>query len=83
MTTFTQTLPAQLDGSLSLKASPAPLKSHGTLDKYDSFNSTPVIGTEFRDLQLSELLDSVDKDALLRDLAILGEQYSCGLLVPC
>lgn len=41
----------------------------GTLDKYESFDVTKVIGREFPNAQLSELLPD---DAKIRDLAILG-----------
>ncbi|ORX33683.1 TfdA family taurine dioxygenase [Kockovaella imperatae] len=71
MTTVTETLSSLTKGSLSLKTSPVPLKSHGTLNIFESFNSTPTIGTEFRGVQLSALLNATDRDALLRDLAVL------------
>ena len=66
----------------------APLKYGGSLDKYDvsihglspycmltplqSFEVTPAIGREFKDLQLAELLDAPNSDELIRDLAITG-----------
>ncbi len=46
-----------------------PLKSSGTLDEYKSFTVTPVIGQEFPELQISDILND---DAKIRDLAILG-----------
>ena len=46
-----------------------PLQYAGTLDIYESFDSTAVIGREFPTLQLSEILND---DAKLRDLAVLG-----------
>ncbi|KAK7214621.1 hypothetical protein V2G26_002624 [Clonostachys chloroleuca] len=48
-----------------------PLKYSGSLDQYYSFQHTPAIGTEFPDLQVSNLLN---KDEALRDLAILTSQ---------
>lgn len=47
-----------------------PLKYSGSLDNYESFDVTNVIGREFPKLQLSEILND---DAKIRDLAILGE----------
>jgi len=49
---------------------PAPLQYSGTLDQYESFDVTSVIGKEFPKLQLTDLLSD---DAKVRDLAILGE----------
>lgn len=48
---------------------PAPLEYSGSLDHYDSFDVTSVIGREFPKLQLSEILHD---DQKIRDLAILG-----------
>jgi hypothetical protein len=48
----------------------APLKYTKSLDDYESFNVTPVIGREFPKLQLKEILDD---DTKLRDLAVLGD----------
>lgn len=50
-----------------------PLKYSGSLDQYYSFQHTPAIGTEFPDLQVSNLLN---KDEALRDLAILSKSNS-------
>ena len=47
-----------------------PLKSSGSLDSYDQFDVTAVIGREFPGIQLSSILHDDDK---IRDLAILGE----------
>lgn len=46
-----------------------PLVSSGSLNSFEKFDHTNVIGTEFPDLQLSQILDD---DAKIRDLAILG-----------
>ncbi|EXJ54952.1 uncharacterized protein A1O5_12863 [Cladophialophora psammophila CBS 110553] len=48
-----------------------PLKYSGSLDQYQSFDVTKVIGREFPDLQLSEILHD---DAKIRDLAITVSQ---------
>lgn len=50
-----------------------PLKYSGSLDGYKHFDVTPVIGEEFPELQLTEILSDDNK---LRDLAILGMLYS-------
>jgi hypothetical protein len=46
-----------------------PLKYSGSLDQYKSFEVTPIIGREYPELQLSDILSD---DAKIRDLAILG-----------
>jgi alpha-ketoglutarate-dependent taurine dioxygenase len=51
-----------------------PLKYGGSLDKFEHFLPTTIIGIEFPKVQLTDLLDSEDKDILLRDLAILISQ---------
>ncbi|EXJ89612.1 hypothetical protein A1O3_02679 [Capronia epimyces CBS 606.96] len=48
-----------------------PLQYSGSLDGYQSFDLTPVIGREFPTLQLSSLLGD---DRKIRDLAILVSQ---------
>jgi alpha-ketoglutarate-dependent taurine dioxygenase len=50
---------------------PTPLTYSGTLDRYQSFDVTSVIGREFPNLQLTEILND---DAKIRDLAILVSQ---------
>lgn len=47
-----------------------PLQLKGILDQYESFDITPVIGREFKDVNLKEWLRSENSDELLRDLAI-------------
>ena len=64
------------DGS---RASPkrTPMRYGGSLDNYKSFDVTTIIGREFPELQLSDLMNASNSDELLRDLAITG----AGLLV--
>jgi hypothetical protein len=57
------------DGLTQSSAFPTPLQYAGTLDHYESFDVTSVIGREYPKLQLSEILSD---DAKIRDLAILG-----------
>ena len=49
---------------------PKPLKYSGSLDSYESFDATPVIGTEYPTANLVEWLNASNADDLLRDLAI-------------
>lgn len=46
-----------------------PLKYSGSLDEFTHFDVTPVIGREFSDVQLTDILHD---DQKLRDLAITG-----------
>ncbi|KAK4466845.1 hypothetical protein QBC42DRAFT_215733 [Cladorrhinum samala] len=47
-----------------------PLKLSGALDQFRSFDVTPVIGREYVDVDLVDLLRAPNSDELLRDLAI-------------
>ncbi|KAL5364277.1 hypothetical protein BJX96DRAFT_168159 [Aspergillus floccosus] len=47
-----------------------PLKYTGLLKRYNSFDVTPLIGTEFPDTNVVELMKASNSDNLLRDLAI-------------
>jgi hypothetical protein len=49
---------------------PVPLEYSGTLDAYESFDVTSVIGREFPKLQITDILNDDEKT---RDLAILGK----------
>jgi hypothetical protein len=49
-----------------------PLRYSGSLNEYRSFDVTPVIGREFPEVQLTDILHDDEK---LRDLAITGQQY--------
>ncbi|TVY91269.1 Alpha-ketoglutarate-dependent taurine dioxygenase [Lachnellula willkommii] len=57
--------------SLPSKAYPTPLVYSGSLDRYESFDLTTVIGKEFPTVQLTELLED---DAKIKDLAITVSQ---------
>lgn len=50
-----------------------PLKLSGALDKFESFDVTPIIGREFVDVSLAELLRAPNSDDLIRDLAITSK----------
>ncbi|KAI0479618.1 TauD-domain-containing protein [Xylaria cf. heliscus] len=47
-----------------------PLKLSGALDQFKYFDTTPVIGREYVDVDLAEWLRAENSDELLRDLAI-------------
>lgn len=46
------------------------LQLKGVLEQYESFDVTPVIGREFKDVNLKEWLRAPNSDDLIRDLAI-------------
>lgn len=50
-----------------------PLKYSGSLDEYKSFDVTPIIGREFSDAQLTDILND---DRKLRDLAVTGAHFA-------
>jgi hypothetical protein len=50
------------------------LQRSGALDKFESFQLTPCIGTEFVGVDLAEWITGPESDAKLRDLAITGTQ---------
>lgn len=52
-----------------------PLKLSGALDKYEHFDVTPIIGREFVDVDLAEILRAPNSDELIRDLAITGQSH--------
>ncbi|OSX61942.1 hypothetical protein POSPLADRAFT_1074370 [Postia placenta MAD-698-R-SB12] len=68
-TTLTETF-----SKLSVRASTEPLKPTGALDKYDFVDITPVIGREYPNVQLTDLLNAEDADELIRELAIIVSQ---------
>ncbi|KAF7883629.1 uncharacterized protein EAF02_005549 [Botrytis sinoallii] len=51
-----------------------PLKLSGTLDKFESFDVTPIIGREYVGVNLAEWIHAPSSDDLLRDLAITISQ---------
>jgi hypothetical protein len=55
------------------KRYPAPLQLSGILDKYESHETTPVIGREYPTIQIRDLLNAPNSDELLRELAIISE----------
>ena len=61
-----------------------PIKSTGALDQYEHFEVTPVIGREYVNVNLLELLRAPNSDDLIRELALISEcQYVAeGLVSP-
>ncbi|PGH13581.1 hypothetical protein AJ79_03574 [Helicocarpus griseus UAMH5409] len=51
-----------------------PLKLSGALDQFESFDVTPVIGREFKNVNLKKWLRAPNSDELIRDLAITISQ---------
>ena len=52
---------------------PYPVPQSSALDKYRSFDVTPIIGREYIDGNLKEWLEAPNSDELIRDLAITSE----------
>ena len=52
-----------------------PLKVSGALDQYEHFDVTPIIGREFVNTNLAELLRAPNSDELIRDLAITSKPH--------
>ncbi len=68
----TRTIPEikkSVQGLTQSASFPVPLVNSGTLDHYESFDVTSVIGREYPKVQLTEILKD---DAKIRDLAITG-----------
>lgn len=51
-----------------------PIPYTGSLDSYTFRDSTPVIGREFENLQVVEILNAPNRDQLIRDLAVTISQ---------
>lgn len=63
---------------------PAPLQPSGALEQFTYEDNTPVIGREFRDLNVvDDLLNAPNADALIRDLAITSKRFLRGLTCSC
>ena len=50
-----------------------PLVYSGSLDSYAHRDLTPVIGREYDNLQVADLLKASDSDRLIKDLAVTGK----------
>jgi hypothetical protein len=69
LVSHTSTGPIHVKKVAAQSALKEPLKYSGSLDEYKSFDVTKVIGREFPDLQISDILHD---DRKIRDLAITG-----------
>jgi hypothetical protein len=76
--THTSDGPIQVKKVVAQNTLPTPLKYSGSLDQYTSFDVTKVIGREFPDLQISDILED---DAKIRDLAITGTYWGVVKLI--
>lgn len=54
----------------------APLQLSGSLDSFESFDVTPIIGREFPTANLVDWLNAPNADELIRDLAITSMSLS-------
>lgn len=52
-----------------------PLECSGSLDGYSKLDLTPVIGREYRGLQVADILKSEDGDRLIKDLAVTSMRH--------
>jgi hypothetical protein len=73
----TETPPSMGNGTLPTKArglQREPLKASGLLDHHKFFESTTIIGREYPNVQIADLMQSPQKDQYIRDLAITGRR---------
>lgn len=52
-----------------------PIKSNGSLDSFESFDVTPIIGREFPNANLKDFLRAPNSDDLIRELALTSELH--------
>ncbi len=64
-----EALPTRLENHVE------PLKLSGALDHLEQFDVTPVIGREYANVDLLDLLRAPNSDELLRDLAITSLSF--------
>ncbi len=53
-----------------------PLIYGGSLDRFAHQDVTPVIGREFEGLQVADILNTSNRDELIKDLAVTGKRFS-------
>lgn len=76
MSTETQTQTATIQTKQSQATeNREPLQLKGVLDQFKSFDVTPVIGREFVDVNVKDLLRAPNSDELIRDLAITSPYH--------
>ena len=52
-----------------------PLQLSGALDQWEQHDLTPLMGTQFEDINLTEILHSPACDQIIRDIAITSKYY--------
>ncbi|KAL4780320.1 hypothetical protein BJX76DRAFT_360983 [Aspergillus varians] len=68
---FGQTTPAVFGGHPEARPRVwSPIEDSGSLDTYQHQDLTPVIGREYQGLQVTEILQSPNRDQLVQDLAV-------------
>lgn len=82
--TFTETIALPVshsNGPLKLVSQPAPLKQSGILSSYPQGHLTPLLGTVFKDIDLSKILRAGGRecDDVIRDLAIAISERGVGV----
>ena len=66
-----------VDEKITLKGlAREPIKSNGSLDAFESFDVTPVIGREFPNANLKDFLRAPNSDDLIRELALTSQSHS-------
>lgn len=60
-----------------------PLQLSGALDQWEQHDLTPLMGTEFGDINLTEILLSPSCDQIIRDIAITSKYTSAILFKIC
>ena len=61
-----------------------PLKLSGALKPFKQFDLTTVIGTQFENINLTEILHSPKCDQIIRDIAITSKQHLLiSVIIPC
>ena len=81
-TTTIQTSESTAETPKSSPSHKEPLRLKGTLDQYDSFDVTPIIGREFPTANLKEWLEAPNSDELLKELAITSQFLRFSQRVP-
>ena len=54
-----------------------PLQLSGALDQLELHELTPLMGTQFENINLTEILHSPVCDQIIRDIAITSKYYQC------
>jgi hypothetical protein len=55
----------------SCPSCPEPLKYSGSLDQYEYFELTPIIGREYPSVKVTDILNAPNAEQQIRDLAII------------